>query len=229
VTRRQLREVLEGSLLHRRGTAEVIASELRERIVAGDLVPGDALREADLAEAFGVARNTVREALRLLTQGGLAAYEMHRGVTVRSYTPDEVAAAFGLRTILETAAARRAGTLRGDERTRLRRALEVSEQAAAAGDTKGVLTGNLDFHRELVALLGNPRLDATFADLLAEVRLILTSLGGDVGGPWLARNRELAALMEHGEPAAFAARLERYLGDAQADVQRRLDAGSRAA
>lgn len=219
-----VRDVLRGSVLDRRGTADLIATEVRARILAGDLVPGDPLREADLAEAFGVARNTVREALRLLTQGGLAAYEVHRGVAVRSHTPEEVAATFELRTILETAVARRAGTLDGEELARLRHALELSEQAAATGDVKTALTGNLEFHRELVRLLGNARLDDIFNGLSAEIRLILTSLDRDVGGSWLARNRELADLMERGDPATFAAQIRRYLDDAQADVVRRLRA-----
>lgn len=221
-----VRDVLRGSALDRRGAADLIAEEVRARILAGDLVPGDPLRETDLAEAFGVARNTVREALRLLTQGGLAAYAVHRGVTVRIHTPDEVAATFGLRTILETAAARRAGTFDREERARIRRALERSEAAADAEDIKGVLNANLEFHRELVALLGNPRLDALFGGLLAEIRLILTSLDRDVAGPWLERNRELAALLEQGDADEFAARLERYLDDARDDVLQRIRTAS---
>ena len=217
-----MRDVLRGAALDRRGAADLIAEEVRARILAGDLVPGDPLREGELAAAFGVARNTVREALRLLTQGGLAAYEVHRGVTVRIHTPADVAATFGLRSILETAAARRAGTLDADERARIRQALERSEAAARAEDIKSVLTANLEFHRELVALIGNPRLDVLFGGLLAEIRLILTSLDRDVAGPWLARNRELAELLELGEAGEFAARLERYLEDAREDVLRRM-------
>ena len=86
-------ELFRGEALQRRGSAEQIASVIRGRIAAGDLVSGNALREAELAEAFGVARNTVREALRLLTQAGLASYEMHRGVTVRPFGVRDVCAA----------------------------------------------------------------------------------------------------------------------------------------
>ena len=82
---------LQGSSLPRRGTADLLAAEIRTRILAGDLLPGDPLREAELAAAFNVARNTVREALRLLTQDGLADHEVHRGVSVRRHTPREVA------------------------------------------------------------------------------------------------------------------------------------------
>ena len=131
---RPSRELFRGAALQRRGSADLIAAEVRERILAGDLVSGDPLREAELAEAFGVARNTVREALRLLTQGGLATYEMHHGVTVRRHTPAEVAAIFDVREIIESAAGaagrqrstrrrwRRCGCDRGDSSARPRSA-----------------------------------------------------------------------------------------------------------
>jgi DNA-binding GntR family transcriptional regulator len=220
-----VREIFQGAVLQRRGSADLIASGIRDRIVAGDLVSGDPLREADLAEAFGVARNTVREALRLLTQGGLASYEMHRGVTVRRHTPDEVAAVFEVRAIVEAAAARRAGRLDEVEVAPLRRAIEESERAAADDDVQGVLTANLAFHRELVRLLRNPKLDDIFTQLLAEIRLILTPLDRDVGGPWLKRNRELLDLLVEGDPEAFGARLERYLEDSRREVVSRLESG----
>ena len=156
-------ELFHDSALQRRGSAELIAARIRERIVAGDLVSGDALREAELAEAFGVARNTVREALRLLTQAGLASYEMHRGVTVRRHTPAEVAAIFEVREMLEAAAARRAGTVGEAEAAPLRLAIEAAERAEALGDVKAMHTANLEFHSGLVHLAGNPKLDDSSA------------------------------------------------------------------
>lgn len=217
-----VREVFRDAALQRRASADLIAAAVRERILAGDLVPGDPLREAELAEAFGVARNTVREGLRLLTQGGLATYEMHRGVTVRRHTAAEVAAVFEVRAIIEQAAARRAGTLEAGEAARLRRALEDSESADAVGDVKGVMTANVEFHRELVRLLGNPKLDDIFNQLLAELRLILTPLDRDVGGAWLGRNRELFDLLVDGDAATFRSRLQRYLDDSRRDVVARI-------
>jgi DNA-binding GntR family transcriptional regulator len=215
-------DVFRGAALQRRASADLIAAGVRDRILAGDLVPGDALREAELAEAFGVARNTVREGLRLLTQGGLATYEMHRGVTVRRHTAAEVAAVFEVRAIIEQAAATRAGTLEAGEAARLRRAMQDSESADAVGDVKGVLTANLEFHRELVRLLGNPKLDDIFNQLLAELRLILTPLDRDVGGAWLGRNRELFDLLVNGDPPTFRSRLQRYLEDSRRDVVARI-------
>jgi GntR family transcriptional repressor for pyruvate dehydrogenase complex len=51
---------------------EQLAALLRERITSGDLRVGDRLpSETALAEQAGVSRSTVREALRILEQGGL--------------------------------------------------------------------------------------------------------------------------------------------------------------
>jgi DNA-binding GntR family transcriptional regulator len=217
-----VRDVFRGAALERRASADLIAAGVRDRILAGELVPGDPLREAELAEAFGVARNTVREGLRLLTQGGLATYEMHRGVTVRRHTAAEVAAVFEVRAIIELAAARRAGTIEAWEAARLRRVLEDSEASDAIGDVKGVMTANLEFHRELVRLLGNPKLDDIFNQLLAELRLILTPLDRDVGGAWLGRNRELLELLVEGDATGFTSHLQRYLDDSRHDVLARI-------
>jgi DNA-binding GntR family transcriptional regulator len=213
---------LRGSPLQRRGTADLLATEIRTRILAGELTPGDPLREADLADAFNVARNTVREALRLLTQDGLAAHEVHRGVTVRRHTPREVRDVFEVRTLIETTVGRRAGTLEPDEIDRLQATLDESDLAAAQKDPRRVLTANLDFHREMVRLIGNPKLDQIFDQLLAEIRLILTWLGSDVAGPWLERNRELLRLLIAGDTSSFDRALRQYMSDSDAEVVARL-------
>lgn len=61
-----------------------IADVLRERITAGVLAPGDKLpSERELARDFETARNTAREAIRLLSEEGLVTAAHGRGVFVR--------------------------------------------------------------------------------------------------------------------------------------------------
>ncbi|MET7379605.1 GntR family transcriptional regulator [Streptomyces sp. NPDC005526] len=56
----------------RRSSPQEIADNLRERIRAGELKPGDRLpTQAELAQEFGVERGAVRQALRSLQEGGL--------------------------------------------------------------------------------------------------------------------------------------------------------------
>lgn len=61
-----------------------VAAELRARIVSGFLAEGDRLpSERALADTEGIARNTAREAIRLLADEGLVTIEHGRGVYVR--------------------------------------------------------------------------------------------------------------------------------------------------
>ncbi len=62
-----------------------LASELRERILRGDIRDGERLpAERRMADSHGLARGTVREALRLLEQGGLIARRRGSGSYVTS-------------------------------------------------------------------------------------------------------------------------------------------------
>jgi DNA-binding GntR family transcriptional regulator len=218
-----IRNALHHSVLNRRGAAELIAEELRRRIMDGDFSPGEPLREADLAEAFGVARNTVREALRLLTQERIAVHEVHRGVAVRRLTPDEVRDIYAVRTLLEKGASARAGTLTPEEVQRLQGIVAAAEEAVQQGDAKAVQAQNAEFHRQLVGLLGNTRLDQLFEQLLGEIRLILTGfIGRD--HPWPQRNSRLVQLLVDGDRQGFERELERYLQDSCDDAVARLQA-----
>lgn len=62
-----------------------MADELRRAIESGELAPGDKLpSERTLAAEYQVARNTAREAIRLLAEQGLVTAEHGRGVFVRA-------------------------------------------------------------------------------------------------------------------------------------------------
>jgi GntR family transcriptional regulator len=72
----------------RRLPSRRIAQELRQAIEAGELAPGARLpSERDLAHQYGTARNTAREAIRLLSDAGLVTAEHGRGVFVRRESP----------------------------------------------------------------------------------------------------------------------------------------------
>ncbi len=65
-----------------------IAAELREAIEGGSYPPGSKLpSQRDLAREYGVARNTIDEALKILGRQGLITSEWGRGVFVREKKP----------------------------------------------------------------------------------------------------------------------------------------------
>lgn len=58
----------------------MIAQALRQKIIAGELLPGARLSERELTSQLDISRNTLREVFRLLTQEGLLRYQPNRGV-----------------------------------------------------------------------------------------------------------------------------------------------------
>jgi DNA-binding GntR family transcriptional regulator len=61
---------------------DVVFEALREMITRGDVLPGEPLRQRDLAARFNVSPTPVREALRRLESEGLVASDLHRGSRV---------------------------------------------------------------------------------------------------------------------------------------------------
>jgi DNA-binding GntR family transcriptional regulator len=71
-----------------RSLREQVADHLRRDVLAGDLSPGDHLREVELAGRFGVSRGPVRDALLQLAQEGWLVLEPHCGAKVAGPAPE---------------------------------------------------------------------------------------------------------------------------------------------
>lgn len=79
---------------------EQIAEALVRDIASGSLGPGDRLLEVDLAQRFGVARGTIREALHGLDKDGLVDITSRRGIYVHRPTADDIREIYELRAAL---------------------------------------------------------------------------------------------------------------------------------
>jgi DNA-binding GntR family transcriptional regulator len=106
---RRSREVVpprksDGRLLVFAGKAEMVTDFLRELVLTGQLAPGEALRQRDLAERFGVSPTPVREAFRRLQSEGLVTADLHRGVTVLEADEGATLENFRIRAVLESLA-----------------------------------------------------------------------------------------------------------------------------
>jgi DNA-binding GntR family transcriptional regulator len=71
-----------------RSLREQVADHLRRDVLAGELSPGEHLREVELAGRFGVSRGPVRDALLQLAQEGWLVLEPHCGAKVASRAPE---------------------------------------------------------------------------------------------------------------------------------------------
>src|SRR6201988_2017021 len=58
------------------------ADQIRDLIVRRVLLPGEKIRQVELANRVGVSRSPLREALRTLESEGIVSYEINRGYVV---------------------------------------------------------------------------------------------------------------------------------------------------
>jgi DNA-binding GntR family transcriptional regulator len=165
--------------VERRSTTDQVLQELRAAILAGRIKPREQLPEAALAQAFGTGRSAIREALRQLVQEGLVVSEINRGAWVNPLSTEDVIDVYRARTAIEVAAVRAA-----QERTepcdltalRAAQALIVATCQATNGDetpSRELIAADIDFHRDLVALAGSPRLSRAHEPLAAESQMLL--------------------------------------------------------
>jgi DNA-binding GntR family transcriptional regulator len=94
------------------GQTQVAYNYIREKIMNGEMLPGNALTALELSKQIGVSRTPVRDALRQLETEGLVTITPNIGATVRSLSVDEFREHCFLRLALETFAAGEAARLR---------------------------------------------------------------------------------------------------------------------
>jgi len=143
--------------------ADVAAAQIRQEIVTGRFVPGQRLRETLMAQALGVSRGPVREALKLLKAEGLVHEEPNKGTFVSILSPADVGEIFEVRLAVETRAVKlisRAHRVR--DLTSLQESAQRIGKAAIANDDRLVAQADLDFHEAICRLSRIARLHDIF-------------------------------------------------------------------
>jgi len=82
-------------------TSQRIAAALKDAILAGDIAPGEWLRQDEVATRFGASRLPVREALRILESEGLVHSSPNKGARVPTLSLREVHTYYRMRERLE--------------------------------------------------------------------------------------------------------------------------------
>ncbi|WP_227981462.1 GntR family transcriptional regulator [Nocardia spumae] len=152
---------------------EVIARTVREQILTGSLAPGDRLREAELAQRFGVSRVPVREALSQLQSEGFVTLVRYRGATVSAASGSAALELIQIRRGLEVLAAQLAAENRGgavaDE---LARVVELGRTATTVRAHPDLPPLILRFHTLVARAAGNHQLELMLGQLLDRVAWI---------------------------------------------------------
>lgn len=134
-------------------------TEIRKRILSGELAGGERLFEVPLAEALSISRTPVREAMSRLAEEGLLERAKSAGFVVRSFGIDDVVDAIELRGVLEGTAARLAAERGADPDLLDDMAAIVTglDDCFRENDVDFELysKGNAEFHRMLARLSGS--------------------------------------------------------------------------
>jgi GntR family transcriptional repressor for pyruvate dehydrogenase complex len=229
----------------RRAFDEIVA-QVRGMVRSGELQPGDRLpAERVLAEQFGVSRNTVREALRMLEISGLITLKRgHTGgsfiaagdasvvansladaLQLTDFTLEHVVESLrGIASMAAVAACERmtAADL-AELDANVRRAAELAE----AGRWEDKVTTHLEFHHILAKATGNPILVLIMQALLEVVGKVTISQGPTRDDTIVRSRRILLKALRARDSDAAVRELARYFDQVQrmwlasADADRR--------
>ncbi|MEU9098675.1 FCD domain-containing protein [Streptomyces sp. NPDC048361] len=215
---------------------EQATDRLRQQIVGQEWPVGTKLPgENALAQALGVGRSTVREALRALAGAGLVQARQGAGVFVISTTPEEnwstqlrraaVADVYEVRMLMEVEAAQLAARRRtAADLTAIEAAL-AGRRSVGSGSTAEFVDADIALHAAVVAAAHNPVLTALFTEFVPALRQGLIGLvdllglrshdpqHGDTG------HAALVAAIIGGDPEAAAHSVREELNRTLAQLQ----------
>ena len=136
---------------------EVVYRTLRDRILFGDLAPGQAVTIQGLTTDLKAGMTPVREAIRRLMAEGALEFMGNRRVVVPRLSAEDIDQLFLVRLAVEPELAKRACALATDEDQSALAAIDTDlDRAIAGGDVHGYLVENHRFHMRLNTIAQAP-------------------------------------------------------------------------
>ena len=194
-----------------RALYEEVAELLRQRIFARELEPGSWIDEVKIAEAYGISRTPMREALKVLAAEGLVTMKVRRGAYVTEVNEKDLSDVYHLLALLESDAAgvvaERATEAELQSLAILHDALEQAQS-----DREAFFRINEEFHQRLLQLADNRWREQMVADLRKVMKLnrhqsLLKS--GRIGES-LQEHRLLLQALQSRDAAASAQRMREH-------------------
>ncbi|MXY40847.1 MAG: GntR family transcriptional regulator [Rhodospirillaceae bacterium] len=150
-----------------------VYERLRTALRAGEYRPNQRLTEIGIAEALGVSRTPVREALGLLSREGLLSSMPHGGFKVPDLQVDDLNDIFELRYLLEPYAAGLAARNAYHEGvTGMHVAIQTEKQCLIDSDNIAFVQASQDFRSRLFSMAGNRRLAAAISQVEGHVQFV---------------------------------------------------------
>lgn len=136
---------------------EQVHDAILNEITSGQLGPGERIIQEQIAQALGVSRQPVQQALLLLRNQGVLHDAPGRGLIVAPLDHEQVRHMYDLRAVIEGLACRQAAETNAERAARLGPALiEAGRKAVAGGSVAKMIAADIRFHEFVYGLSGNP-------------------------------------------------------------------------
>lgn len=205
--------------------AEQVHDAIVSDISAGKLKPGERIIQEQIAQALGVSRQPVQQALLLLRNQGVLRDAPGRGLVVASLDLDQVSNMYDIRAVLEGLAFRKAAEQNAEKAKKQGPALiKNGRKATAGGSVAAMIAADIKFHDLIYALSANPMIapmmDAqwTYTQRVMGEVLMRDELPRDI---WDQHDALLAAVMA-GDGSAAEALARQHITQAAAVMISRL-------
>ncbi len=157
-----------------RALYEEVAELLRQRIFEHELEPGSWIDELKIAEAYGISRTPLREALKVLAAEGLVTMKVRRGAYVTEVSERDLTDVYHLLSLLESDAAGVVAATATSEQLAELQLLQDDLEAAALPeqqDRELFFELNEQFHMLLLKIANNRWRDQMVVDLRKVMKL----------------------------------------------------------
>ncbi|GAA3002278.1 GntR family transcriptional regulator [Microbacterium aurantiacum] len=202
---------------------EAVAGDLRARILAGDIAPGDALGEVEVAATYDVARPTAKAAIEELVRARLLERKAHKTARVVRLSPDDARDIYRARALVEAGVVRTLAQQRWVPDAARAANLEIATLDKAS--LRDVVEPDMRFHRSLVDAVGSMRTSRIYETLTSEVVFCMSQVQGAALLPTaliVHEHERILALVEAGDGEAAAELLEVHIGRARERLVERL-------
>ncbi len=201
---------------------EAAYQRLKQDIIDGVYTPRQRLVEAEVAQALGVSRATLRAVLIRLQHEGFVEIQPNRGAQVRSFSLEEATRILQVREVLEgLAAALAAEKATPAQLSELQRIVTAMEKTLAADDLLGHLPLVGRFHQGIVEAAGNEFIDQFLGMLRAplvrhQFRIILVPGRKEES---LAEHREILTALERRDTRGAERAMRRHVARLRDSLQ----------
>ncbi len=185
-----------------KGAVERLQRELRARIARGLLLPGEQIRQEEVAEDFGVSRVPLREALTILADQGLLDHHLNRGYFVAKRMPEELYQLHCMLDLLESELIKSMDWPTKDEVTELRSLNRQMAALAPRADWAEMIAINRQFHMKLFGL-------SHYKLILREVERLWTMNDVYIAGKLTLPESRIRTIREHEEIIEALARQDK--------------------